>query len=388
MNYLQKKKLAFMSIVNSVKGFVRNITGVFPLTLPNCVDEESITDYTIYGNSVQDGTPTPDNPIEVECVGEKTKNLVTTTDGYIANYGASRFIKYESATQEFTVNGFGLMNYVYLPETIPSGTTTSIYAEIVNDDYELVKGSLAIGGYGTNNSWQNNISFNATKSKTQRRVYTATADTDKICFFVDVNAEVKNVKVRITYAVHDSLFEEFEPYGYKIPIIVSGKNLISNWNAGWCTAQGVLNTTDYPNRRYTDFIPIKPNTSYYVSGGGTNSNWTVYDENYNYLYGQIFGSTREVKRSSAKYVRLAHPNSNVGAIQLEEGTTATDYEPYHEPITTNIYLDEPLGEGQSINYKKDGLPKLPTFKGTSILSAETTTQPSNAEVTYYSTLKG
>ena len=27
---------------------------------------------------------------------------------------------------------------------------------------------------------------------------------------------------------------------------------------------------------------------------------------------------------------------------IEEGTTATDYEPYAEPVTTNIYLDEPL----------------------------------------------
>ena len=29
-------------------------------------------------------------------------------------------------------------------------------------------------------------------------------------------------------------------------------------------------------------------------------------------------------------------------IQLETGSTATDYEPYHAPITTNLYLDEPL----------------------------------------------
>ena len=34
------------------------------------------------------------------------------------------------------------------------------------------------------------------------------------------------------------------------------------------------------------------------------------------------------------------------------------------------------------------LPKLPTFRGTSILNADTTTQPSDAEITYYSTLKG
>lgn len=70
MNYLQKKKLAFMSIVNSVKGFIRTVFGVPPLTLSDCVDTDSIINYSIEGNSVQDGTPTPEAPVAVESVGE------------------------------------------------------------------------------------------------------------------------------------------------------------------------------------------------------------------------------------------------------------------------------------------------------------------------------
>lgn len=70
MNYLQKKKLAFMSIVNQVKGFVRTVIGALPLTLEGCVDENSIIDYKIYGQSVQNGTPSPDNYVEVESVGD------------------------------------------------------------------------------------------------------------------------------------------------------------------------------------------------------------------------------------------------------------------------------------------------------------------------------
>lgn len=87
MNYFQKKKLAFMSIVNSVKGFIRTITGTLPLTLDGCVDIRSITNYKLYGQSAQDGTPTPDMPIEVESVGEydesvgKYKIPITISDG-------------------------------------------------------------------------------------------------------------------------------------------------------------------------------------------------------------------------------------------------------------------------------------------------------------------
>lgn len=70
MTYLQKKKLAFMGIVNQVKGFVRTVMGALPLTLEGCVDNKSIIDYKIYGRSVQNGTPSPDNYVEVESVGD------------------------------------------------------------------------------------------------------------------------------------------------------------------------------------------------------------------------------------------------------------------------------------------------------------------------------
>lgn len=38
-------------------------------------DGTPITSYTIKGNTVQDGTPTPSNPVEVNGVGERTENL-------------------------------------------------------------------------------------------------------------------------------------------------------------------------------------------------------------------------------------------------------------------------------------------------------------------------
>lgn len=39
---------------------------------------EKISNYRIYGNSVQNGTPTPDNPVEIQSVGDKTPNLFNT----------------------------------------------------------------------------------------------------------------------------------------------------------------------------------------------------------------------------------------------------------------------------------------------------------------------
>ena len=38
-------------------------------------DGTAITAYTLKGNTVQDGTPTPSNPVEVQGVGVRTENL-------------------------------------------------------------------------------------------------------------------------------------------------------------------------------------------------------------------------------------------------------------------------------------------------------------------------
>ncbi len=83
-------------------------------------------------------------------------------------------------------------------------------------------------------------------------------------------------------------------------------------------------------------------------------------------------------------------------IQLELGDTATEYEPYREPVTTNILLDKPLETGEILKYPEnviehsDGtsesvsLPKIPTLSGTTIVEIDTEIQPENIEITYKS----
>ena len=70
MSYLQRKKLAFMSIVNRIKGFVRSAVGTFSLNLSDCVDRSSLINLSVSGNTAQSGTPSPDNPVEVKGVGD------------------------------------------------------------------------------------------------------------------------------------------------------------------------------------------------------------------------------------------------------------------------------------------------------------------------------
>lgn len=55
------------------------------------------------------------------------------------------------------------------------------------------------------------------------------------------------------------------------------------------------------------------------------------------------------------------------------------YEPYIEPTTTNIYLDEPIGENESISLSDTNV-NIPTIRGTNVLTVDTTVQPSNVYI--------
>lgn len=267
MNYLQKKKLAFMSIVNSVKGFVRTITGTLPLTLEGCVDEESIIDYTLYGQSVQNGTPAPEAPVEVESVGEKIVNLFSgyeeSFDGYYADTGDLVTTLSIRTVQYIPVKP----NTVY---TVRGRCTKTFKTGIIrvvqfNNDKAFIRRNV------TSQAYRPIVTFTTTEDASFLAICYDNDETGVIATVTDI--QIDEGAVPMDYNLYNK---------YKIPIKVSGND---------------------------------------------------------------------------------------------------------KTITTNIYLDEPLGEGQSINYKRDGLPTIPTFKGTSIISADTTIQPSNAEIEYYSNVK-
>ena len=69
-------------------------------------------------------------------------------------------------------------------------------------------------------------------------------------------------------------------------------------------------------------------------------------------------------------------------IQLELGSSATDYEPYRVPDTTNVYHTAPLKGGESISYKADSLPELQLYKGENNITADTAVAPSAIDIKY------
>ena len=89
MNYLRKKLQGIMTC-SDFEGYLRTISGAPPLTLPYSLGKD-ITSLTLTGNAVQNGTPSPDNPVEIYGVGERTINLLdvsqfeSNSGGYVEN---------------------------------------------------------------------------------------------------------------------------------------------------------------------------------------------------------------------------------------------------------------------------------------------------------------
>lgn len=191
---------------------------------------------------------------------------------------------------------------------------------------------------------------------------------------------------------------------YVIPVTVSGKNLLNHIvtnrvidqtltvvvnNDRSITVNGASSSTQSINI-IQDFIPQSGYT-YILSGcpsGGSYSSYTMDMLNNNGIIradsgnGTSFnaddriGTLRIRIRIAANYtcnnltfypmIRLANAGNSA-------------YEPYTESATINIFLDEPVYEGESVSMEDTGV-HISTIDGTNILTVGTEVQPSKVEV--------
>lgn len=118
---------------------------------------------------------------------------------------------------------------------------------------------------------------------------------------------------------------------YEIPVVSRGKNLFNKDDILLNRAINSVNGVEGASTEYhiTNFIPIKPNTSYIRSLGTA---IYYYDKDYKFISFLNHGINSP---SNAKYCRLQLVNSwDLNTFQLEEGTQATQYEPYQEDKLT------------------------------------------------------
>ena len=288
---------------------------------------KNIRNYEVYGNSVQDGTPSPESPVEIQSVGD----LVTDTESeYYGKYNIP-----------ITVRGKNLLPYPYIY------TTKTINGVTFTDNGD---GSITIDGTATANA-----------------VFYLVGKQD------NYTLDKCGLKIGDRYTISKNLVS-----GDSIANIYFTANY---YNASDSMKRGALATS-------TNTATSTIQSDFKV--------WGIY---------LLVAKDKTVNNTTIKP-------------QLEKGSSATEYEPYKGRITEHIYLDEPLRKvgdyADYIDFKGQkvvrnvvvsdntgtnpiseslgalaipteepiALPVLKTFKGTSIISVDTSVQPSNIKAKY------
>ena len=338
--------------------------------------EGTLKNYRIYGNTV-DG----------ESVGDRTANLF---NGELQN-GYWSTLETLAQTSSAVFRSFKIF--------LPAGTYTITFATNVNIVRLIADGAIT-----------QNIGNNLTE-------YTFTTQTNDdvgFSFRITGTSQVPwdNSDIMLNIG---SVAIPYEPYGYRVPVAIEGKNLLQNTvksqakngvtftvnNDGSVTCNGTAS-----NNTFLKIGDLSLTSQSYIltgcpSDGGKDSYVLRCYENGN-IKGTDFGNGVNINESIDGYIEIritsgyTCDNLTFYPMVCKADIQDDTYEPYHAPTTTNLYLPEQIkmvgNEVEYMDFKEqklylsDGtsvdvtLPALPTISGTNILSVNTEVQPSKVYI--------
>lgn len=236
MNYLRKKLQAIMACAD-FKGYLREVTGTDSVTLTDCMGSDLVS-LSVTGNAVQDGTPSPDNPVEIQGCGDRTANLFDVS------------LKYGGSWSSAVIDDSGWVTYDYIN---PNDTTaypaffTRANAEIKPDTtYTVITEIESISGCrfdptsirGASDIYQGQLQNSQNYYETAG-TYVLSANslsdlsganrflTTRLVVAANATAHIK-FRLSVLEGSHTAeTIPQYEPYGYKVPVKVGGINLFN-----------------------------------------------------------------------------------------------------------------------------------------------------------------
>ena len=283
--------------------------------------------------------PNPDSPIEIQSVGDKTKNLfnkntVTWTDGFYINANGV-VVQNTYNTFESSISSLIKLN----------PNTEYIISGIKKSNAPVGNTFTRIHLFDSDGNWIKQLNYANNNSKDVSILFTTENDYYiKISLTYEVNKEKDLSELQIE---EGSTATDYEPYGYKIPVSVKHNifdknntiryrayiNINNNFVGGTSDSSSVA-IACLPNKTYKiiKYIDTAIYRACYINDempelGKTTPAYNVQSETND----EIIVTTGE----NAKYVVIQCANA------LYESFIDT-LEVIDEETTTNIYLDEPL----------------------------------------------
>lgn len=184
------------------------LSDTLPLTVRSRASQV-LENYTVYGESVQDGTPTPDNPVEVTGLGVRTANLFNKGNPPLYPYGY--YLNSQGVATKSSSNP-----HWYITDYIKVNELTAYYLIDITD-------GRSFGSYTC--FYDSNKNFIGSQETRYNRNKNVT--TPQGCAYMCVS---RTAPLQTMIIMGDEIPDDYIPYGYELPITV--------------TSNGT--TTDYP----------------------------------------------------------------------------------------------------------------------------------------------
>lgn len=334
-------------------------------TLEN-VQNGQVDDFKMIGTDLEQNTTTG-------------KNLLNPQISSYESNGVS--ISYNNETQTITLNGTCTQN-----NTVFSfSETTGINNFTVNSGdtvYALIKyisgietGNFFLGLY--DNTWAKNVIVKTTTELTEdlavSKTFYETVTFNKFRLRCENGTTFDNLKIKVYLSTIDDVYEQYTgkipapnpdyPQDIKVVegrqvITDKGKNLFDKDNANIIVAsfsQDYKTISQVSNNAKILYISCKENTTYTVSKISS-ARFRILTTDIvpaldvtgiDFIQNETSTSLTITTSSNVNYLCVYYfingtdtlsEQEILNSIQIEEGPTATDYEPYYEPVSYNIDL--------------------------------------------------
>lgn len=353
MNRQQIKKWSLLRHLN-FKGYKRTASGN-PLNMVKVMFPSQLT---IYGNAVQDGTPSPDAPVEVQLCGDRTGNLLDVTPirgNQIEVTDNKIYLSYYSCVTNISPEYFLEMTGLNPGDTITCSNDTEIIHGVANSVLGRVSFSNLKGGRNfilrahTTRTSTIPSDFNNDNYGSLVLYGANQADEDG-----EMLAVMSNLAIYKGSYTADTL-PAYEPYGYKVSGRAEGLNLFTSDESKWQiqTYKYFKIPVDGTTTLQMKLKPGKsiPSTLYvgYINTGypsDTGINWLIAN-------GAYINSGVNMMSNSKGYISMYPPSLfdemlDAFDIMLVQGSytaeTMPPYEPYQPPQDFAVYLPEQIAK--------------------------------------------
>ena len=363
---------------------IREMTGTLPLTFTSHF-AGNLTDYHISGNTVQDGTPTPDMPVDVVGCGVKMENLFSSA-------WEQGSINVDTGQNEPSASRVRTAGYIEVSPNKIYSFSRSIYYRFMNLRF-----------YSADKSFIDTGSISSIRLIAGDNVGNPMSDGTSFCCFEIINPNIRYMRIgdesntlSTKYMMVEGEYTKqtmpkYEPYGYKLPLTINSteypiylgqvettrriKKLVLTGEEVW-----VKNEFSSANRYTTGTIDVSSGmpmtevvSTHLVYGGQTSISG---------LDGQITGAD-----ATTLYRMYFWSNLDLDAwksylaAQYAAGTPVTVW--YVLATSETAVINEPLHKisnyADTISFTQASV-TIPTVNGENILDMASTVKPSEVYI--------